>query len=224
MRRNLKGSWVAATICAGMLQGFNTFAQGASTDSVPATPAPAAAPEQGQPPVTTSAVQPPARGIKKTGSEPSGRLSPFVVQVLKLLDAGVSQPVIQAYIEQTPITQPLSAADILALKEKGIPDGLTVALLKRAAATPAMRTAPTPQLRANSVPPPQPNRRQGYAVMDPESYEFWWYHYAYPRALAAANERLFSSYRPFLESPNDYGYYPPFAFPPQPPMRRFSQP
>ncbi len=222
MIRYLLGNWAIASICGGMLQVFNAFAQEHAPANAPAPPAPTVAAESGQQSEPTVAVRPPGGGMKKTGPKVAGRLSPITAQVLKLVDAGVSVPVIHAYIEQTPVAQPLSAADILALKEKGIADDLTLTLLKRGAAAPVAQ-APRPQLRANSAPPPQADRRPGYAGMDPESYQFWWYHYAYPRALAQANERLFSSYGPSFVAPNDYGYYPPLAFPPQPPPARMDR-
>jgi hypothetical protein len=133
------------------------------------------------------------------------RLSPVTVQVLKLMKAGVSRPVVEAFIEQTPIQQPLAASDLLALKELGVQDELTIALLRRATGQ-AEQTAAAPR-DPNAA---APDSARGPGIVDPESYDFWWYHYAYPRALAAANDRVLSSYRylPF----EGYGYYPlPFA-------------
>ena len=151
------------------------------------------------------------------------KLTPVTAQMLKLVEAGVSKPVIQGYIEQTALSQPLTATDILALNEHNVSDDLVLALLKKAAAppTPAREAS---QLQLNRADKAQTANRPEYLAFDPESYEFWWYHYAYPRALAAANERLFSSYRPFFEAPNDFGYYPPFGFTPQPLGRRFGPP
>ncbi len=146
-------------------------------------------------------------------------LSAVTVQVLKLLDAGVSKPVIEAYIQQASIPEPLHAADLIALKEKSVPDDLTLAMLNRAGRNPAASPNEKGQSTAASdrslVAAPQYASRGTYRAIDPESYDFWWYHYAYPRALAAANEQLFSSYRPFFQgAPEAYGYYPPLVFGP----------
>ncbi|HYG35018.1 MAG TPA: hypothetical protein VEC99_09555, partial [Clostridia bacterium] len=136
---------------------------------------------------------------------------------------------IAAYVEQASISQPLSVRDVVVMKEQEVPVDIIVAVLKRAKQSGnqvkpgemksgAEAHEPSEFALDEGVSiPPQVDRRTSNNSMDPESYEFWWYHYAYPRALAAANERVFSSYRPFLEYQFGYNdFYPPLVFGPQP--------
>lgn len=138
-----------------------------------------------------------------------------VKEVVHLLKSGVSKDVVRAYVEHSPLNYHLSAADLITLKEQGVPDDITTAMLKR-----------SEQLRPTSEPtqrglvrrsPPQPvapNQFSGARGLDPESYDFWWYHYAYPRALASANQWMASA--PFAFQPY---YGAPYPFMPQPPPR-----
>jgi hypothetical protein len=52
--------------------------------------------------------------------------------------------------------------------------------------------------------------------LDPEGYDYFRYYYLYPRTLASANERLYSS-PTFPACPTwSPGYYSPWAFRPRP--------
>ncbi len=146
----------------------------------------------------------------------AGGYSPGVSETLKLFQAGVSQEVIRRYIEQSPTAYQLKAADIIALKEHSVPDELIAAMLKRGAELRAQAglvnraTAPAPAEARAAVP------GVAYSGLDPESYDFWWYHYAYPRALAAANQRLFWGGAPYYgNSFYPYGYYAPMPLYPR---------
>ena len=121
----------------------------------------------------------------------------------------------------------MRAADIISLKEHNVPDEIAAVFVKRNA--PKAESKPigsSSSLEPSGAAPgaaasssgPQPR------PMDPESYDFWWYHYAYPRALASANERLLSSYY-FQDGDGGYygGYLPPLPFQPVPPSA-FSRP
>ncbi len=209
MRELRMSNWLVILVLMGVAQGFSAPGQEVQPRPAPST-------------------QTPRSTLANAPNEAA--LSPVTLEVIKLLQAGMSKSIIQAYIEQAAVTRALTAADLVALKEKGVPDDLTVALLKRANAVAAAQTR-RPQLAATTgstssgqgAPPAL--GAPGSRVMDPESYDFWWYHYAYPRALAAANERLFSSYAPFYQSPPDAGYYyPPLGFAPQPFSRRTAPP
>ena len=141
---------------------------------------------------------------------PATNLSPAVVEILKLIQARVSTEVIRTYIEACPVTGPLSAADVIVLKDNSVTDDLITALLKRGA---GLKSQPA-QGPATAAPSPAETRpatpRIAYAGLGPESYDFWWYHYAYPRALASANQRLFFGGAPgFGWSFYPYGYYYP---------------
>jgi hypothetical protein len=119
-----------------------------------------------------------------------------VQDVIKMLEAGVSKEVVKAYIENSPPFA-LTADGVIALKKHSVPDDLATALVKRMV-----------DLRAGHVSPDGSGshvfaagesgagRPQNARRFDPESYEFWWYHYAYPRALSYANERLYASFYP----------------------------
>ncbi len=159
----------------------------------------------------------PSGGVAQTG--PSGAGAPTrsagIEDVLKMLQAGVAKDVVVAYIQHAPIRYRLTPADLIALKEQAVPDEVTLALIKRGAelAGPGgPGTAGTSgDARELRIPARlAANARPG--VMDPESYDFWWYHYAYPRALAAANQRVLSSY---AQLPPNLYYLPPLPYPPR---------
>ena len=124
-----------------------------------------------------------------------------------MVQAGISKEVIKTYIDNSPLAYRLTAADLIALKEHGVTDDLMTALIKRGSEL----RAQTAKLRADAG--PQSAQRP---YLDPESYEYFSYYYLYPRTLASANQRLFSSTIPL----SDYSYtfyYRPLPFPPLPP-------
>jgi len=175
----------------------------------PAAPAVTMAVEAGQTdaPKTAGAASKP-RDLKP-GQD--AKYSAGVDEILNMVQAGVSAEVIKAYIENSPVAYNLSATDIIALKEHSVPDELTTALMRRGA---TLRM----QVRQSQTPavPPPPTRR--YYRLDPESYDYFQYYYLYPRTLAAANQRFYSSdaFSPGL-TPYGYGYNQPPAFWPLPP-------
>lgn len=122
--------------------------------------------------------------------------------ILKMMKAGVSKDVIKLYIESSrPLA--LTPDDLIKLKDAAVPDDITTAMLKRSAEAKAQAGPAKASLTA-------PPGVTGFRGMDPESYEFWWYHYAYPRTLAYANERLYPDYPPYGCGP--YHPWPPGAF------------
>ena len=136
--------------------------------------------------------------------------SPGIRDILKMLDAKVDPQVIRAYIKNSPIAYNPSAAEIIALKQREVPDDLITALLERGAEVRAQlaqaaaqsqppATAPTPP----SAPPP--DYSNAYATTAPYNpypayadygypyysysypysgypYNYWWYNYSYPWA------------------------------------------
>ena len=151
-----------------------------------------------------------------------------------MVQAGVSKDVIKAYIETDQIASPLSATDLITLKEHGVPDDLAVALLKRAAdlaaktsevgasnAAPA-RVSGTASLDALVAALRSSQLNPGY--LDPEGYDYFRYYYLYPRTLAAANQQLYSS--PAFPSYPAYSsdHWSPWAFRPRPFAPRFPGP
>jgi hypothetical protein len=125
-----------------------------------------------------------------------------------MVQGGVSMEVIKDFIENSRVPYNLNADDIISLKSHSVPDDLTRAMIKRGAALmPASRPGRGP---ADSGNRPRP------AMLDPEGYDYFQYYYLYPRTLAAANQRLYSSYPSFGYSPYSYGYgyYGPAPFSP----------
>ena len=152
-------------------------------------------------------------------TKPELKYSPGVEEVFKMVDAGVSKDIVKTFIENSPIAYNLSAGDIIALKEHGVTDDLTAAMVKRRAELSAQAGQAFASVAASAEAAPavsEGNAASGY--LDPESYDFWWYYYAYPRTLAYANQRLYAPYPPFSYStPYAYGYYRPMPFRPYSP-------
>jgi len=116
-----------------------------------------------------------------------------ISEILKLLDAGVSQEVIKTYIENSPVAYQPSAADLIALKGRGVSDDITIALVKRGADLKAQASQAEAASKSAMV-AAFLNRTRNNDHLDPESYEYFQHYYLLPRTLAWANEQL--------------GYYP----------------
>ena len=220
MRQNVLREWFVAGMLAA-LQSYPAPAQNGPTG----TPAPpnSAIPQ----PISSASEKPvtPNAGPSETSgldAKSPAQYSAGVNDVLKMVQAGISKDVVKAYIETAQVASPLTPADIVALKEHGVPDDLTVALLKRGAglngpgasnAAPAQVSgtvnlaALVAALRSGQLSP-------GY--LDPEGYDYFRYYYLYPRTLASANRRLWSSY-PFPVYPGySFGLWSPWAVRPRP--------
>ncbi len=179
---------------------------GGGAKAPPPTPEPKSNPAD---PASTSQVkpaQPPASAAA------TGDYSPGVSETLKLVQAGVSKEVIRSYIEQSPTSYRLKASDVIALKENAVPDELITAMLKRGAELRAQAKRPSKATRPGQAEVRVVTGRPAYGGLDPEGYDFWWYHYAYPRALAAANQRLLSGGVPY----NGFSFYPYGFYSPMP--------
>ena len=179
-----------------MLLGLSLLVN-AQTPDKPANPAP---------PTASGAAPAP---VQKADAKAVTRKSSIVDEVIKMSQGGISAEVIKAYIDgwQKPYT--LSAADLITLKEHSVPDEIATAIIRRggALANEAILAKNVPAQSVSGTP-------RGYTVVDPESYEYFNYYYLYPRTLAAANQRFYSSgtsYSPFL-----YGYAPPVFYPLRP--------
>jgi hypothetical protein len=150
--------------------------------------------------------------------------SAAVADIQKLLDAGVSKDIVKAYVEKTLAGYQPSATDLIALKQHGVTDDITTALLQRTAetgtaaaagnaGTVAVRAAPETAVPAGGAPVYVPNENSGY--LDPEGYNYFQYYYLYPRTLASANQQL--GYYPQYNYGLNYGFYGPMPFSPYPP-------
>lgn len=180
-------NWLRQMVCAWSVGVFNLWLVAG-----PDNGGPSAAPEAAK--ATAGAQQPDSVGAAQTvpaGASQSAtvKLSATVEGVVQMGDAGVSKEVIKAYVEHASAVPALTPAEIIALKRHTIPDEITTALLKRAE---ELRAPVRPAERAKpGTVVPQENPR--YVSLDPEGYDFFRYHYLYPRALASANERLWRS-------------------------------
>jgi hypothetical protein len=167
-------------------------------------------------PTAVSAAQGKTEDREPASSPGTGsNYSAGVDEVLNMLQAGVSADVIKAYIENSPVAYELSATDLIALKKRAVPDELTMAMMKRGATLrkqvqQAVNLAAT--RRANA-------RANGRAYgLDPEGYDYFQYYYLYPRTLAAANQRFYSTdTTPPGLGPYGNGLYGPPVFWPLPP-------
>jgi hypothetical protein len=107
-----------------------------------------------------------------------------------------------------------------------VPDDVTVALIKRSAELTAQasqaggtNTAPAKSSGTISLDALVAAIRRGQfssGQLDPEGYDYFRYYYLYPRTLASANERLFSSPGFPVYPPYSRGYYSPWGFRPGP--------
>jgi hypothetical protein len=145
-------------------------------------------------------------------------------EILKMFQAGVSKDVIRTYIETAQNLTLLSATDIVTLKERGLPDELTTAWMKRSAELSARASeaassnaAPAKVTGNVSLEALAAAIRRGQANsgrLDPESYDYFQYYYLTPRSIASANERIYSA-PPFAPyTPYGPGYYSPWSFGP----------
>jgi hypothetical protein len=221
MKKNLARKWLMAVFLAG-LQSLPVAAQNGRTGAPPAA-------ESAIPQTPNSASMKPAT-VKAEQNEP-GAKSPAhppasVEEILKMLQAGVSKEVMKTYVETAQVASPLRAADIITLKEHGLPDDLTEALIKRGAELAAQAS----QARASNAVPARASStisldalvaalRGGQLSsghLDPEGYDYFRYYYLYPRTIASANERLFSSPPFSMYPPYFAGYSSPWGFRPGP--------
>jgi hypothetical protein len=141
-----------------------------------------------------AAAQHPTAATHATPAAPESQRTNFqaaVTDVLRLLDAGVSLDVIRAHIKNSTTPYDLSAEDLVALSERGVPSDLIVAMLTRngelqsrmASNRPAADPGATRVVRATVIAnaPVQPISQS--AVYAPEP-GYWGppyrYAYAYP--------------------------------------------
>jgi hypothetical protein len=224
----MKQSVFRKSLLAGVLAGL----QGLSTPAQAGQATTPSASEPATPQVTSSASTKPVKA-EAGQSEPAEPHAASLTQhqsgideILKMVQAGVSKDVMKTYIESTQVASHLSAADIVTLKEHSVPDDVTVALIKRSAELTAQasqagstNTAPAKSSGTISLDALVAAIRRGQfssGQLDPEGYDYFRYYYLYPRTLASANERLFSSPGYPVYLPYSRGYYSPWGFRPGP--------
>ena len=221
MKQSFVGKWLVAGVLAG-LPGLSAPAQNGQTGAL--------YPYESRTPESTNGVSvKPAvvQGKQKEPSEQSARTSTpssaGIGEILRMVTAGVTKEVMMAYIETSAIAFHLTAADVISLKENAVPDDLTMAMMKRGAELTAQAsqanasTATAARVRgaarSDAAVAAFPSGRLNPGSLDPESYDYFWYYYLYPRTLASANQRLLSSYPTFGSFPSyASSYYPPWTF------------
>lgn len=193
-------------VLAGAIFAFSWVTEAAPDQSLGATAFPAATIAKSAPMDSGApAVLPSAKS--QNSAQPAEALSPAIQDILKLADAGVSPNVLKGYAESTRFAVPLTAAEVLALKQHSVPDEVTTILLKRSAAKESQTQAqPAPSANATvAAPGPAP------AYLDPEGYNYFQYYYLQPRALASAQETL--GWYPYgYRYMYPFGYNEPFPF------------
>ncbi len=128
----------------------------------------------------------------------SGSNSQAVAEIVKMADAAVSERVITAYIQNSDATYQLTHDDIITLKKHNVPDDVLVLMLKRNAQSRAAAVQAKKEALARAL----ASRRASAGGLDPESYDYFRYHYLQPRALESVYQRL----GPY------YYYYPPLPY------------
>lgn len=184
-------------------------------------PAPAQDVPTGKTPVDIQKSESPTHAASQWEAKETAatKFSVGIDEILKMVEAGVSKDVIKTFIENSPVPYNLSASDLIALKSRGVTDDLTTALMKRGAvmrtqANQAVADPTSTEPRASASGTSLQRERRGH--LDPEGYDYFWYYYLYPRTLASANQRFYSSGAPLDFYPYAYGYYQPAPFRPLP--------
>ena len=123
---------------------------------------------------------------KPAVKEPSKlKLAPGFEEVVAMSEAGVSKELLIKFVESSSKVGQPSGADIIAMKARGLSDEVIVTLIARGAVQ-----AREAQARNIVAAPAIVRQLSTDGKIDPESYEFFWYHHAYPRALASSYQTL----------------------------------
>jgi hypothetical protein len=229
MKKPSRGSFWIAAILATFVLVLGAAAQ-VEPAAAPAAAAPAAAKSNGN-----DSGKPATAGDRTaSGNEPAKvSLSPAVVEILKLLEAGISTEIVKAYVESSATAFSPSAADLIALKQHGVTDDLTKALLKQGAEN---RAQAAQAATAGTATPPAAGGEAGPAAapaytirvvnsgrLDPESYEYFQHYYLFPRTLANVYQTL--GYNPNTYGPVGFApAYGPYFPPGYGRVRRFGPP
>lgn len=135
-----------------------------------------------QPVVSQDEATPP-----KEEPKPKAHVLPMgIEEIVKMSEAGVGPELLKRYIANSGVVYRPTGADIVEMKKRGVPDEVTMAMLARDAEI----TEQVQVARKRVAAPAIVRTLSTDGELDPESYEFFWYHYAYPRALANSYRTL----------------------------------
>jgi hypothetical protein len=134
-----------------------------------------------------------------------------IADVLKMAEAGVSKDVIRIFVEKSGIPYRPTPLEIITMKKRNVPDEVITAILNSGDLVQKQLAAAAAEARASAGDPAE--KLSVYGPMNPESEEFWWYHYGYPRSLAGSSRMLDAgpprfSYNVFDRNPAYYWSYP----------------
>ena len=104
-----------------------------------------------------------------------------VEDIIKLVAAGVDAEIVRNYVAHSKTPYTLKANDIIALKEKKVPDDVTAAMLLRGQQQKKPKRVAMPRIV---------QQLSTGGELDTESYEFFQNHYLYPRALSSSYKTL----------------------------------
>jgi hypothetical protein len=145
--------------------------------------------------------RPPAAIAAPAPSLPSG-----VSEVMKLFKGGISTDITVSYINNSPLSFYLSADNLIALRQEGVPAPVLTAMMQRYGELQrqaGMAAAATAQVQAA---PPQ------YAAAPDQTAAPQYYSYPPVQAPAQAPEPRYYSYAP-VQPPPSYTYVAPPAYP-----------
>jgi hypothetical protein len=196
--RNSEARWTLTLLLSGAMTLSPLFAVAQAQEANTNTPASTSA---------TASVSPPATAATTEGAAkptpPASPYSPGVGELLKLAEAKVSKEVMLKFVATSDLVVYPTAGELVAMKKQDVPDEVIVAFMDRGAAL-IKESRGIEQDRRIAV-PSIVSALSTEGEMDPDSYEFWWYHYAYPRALSFSYKTL----TPYLPTTYDtYSYYP----------------
>jgi hypothetical protein len=162
--------------------------------------------QEAQPANVLAATNAVATTPNPSNQPPAVALSPGIAEIVKMADAGVSADVMLTYVESSTAGPQPSEKDIIALKEHKVPDEVVKLLLRRSATA---RNEAT-KAKNEAVLQVVESRRAVTGGLDPESYDYFRAYHLQPRAVAAANQRLYPYAGPY--APRGYGYGPVFTY------------
>ena len=122
-----------------------------------------------------------------------------VEDVMKLADAKVSKEVMLSFVETSSVAYQPSAGEVIAMKSRGVPDEVITAMLKQGAKVKAQ----VAQARREVAGPAIVRDLSTRGNLDPENYDFFFYHYLYPRALSYSYKTL-APYSPAYSPRNPF--------------------
>jgi uncharacterized membrane protein YgcG len=150
-------------------------------------------------------------------SSPTVAYSTGIVDVVRLVDAGVSPDIVKAYIQNSPVAYHPTADEVIALKDHGVPAGIITALLLHGADLQSQKAGqiastpvPLPVPSASNMVPYAPSAGYGSYPIAPE--------YAteapvqYPDYLTYNNPSYYYSSYYYPYSYNPWWYYPSYSF------------